>query len=80
MFHMLLLKSTSDNVLVLRQVSDNYLIEQEDWYKVKKILRHKNINKKRYYLIKWKDYFNSENIWKLKDNLNNCLKTIKKHL
>ena len=77
---MLLLKSASDNMSVLRQVSDNYLIKQEDWYEVKKILRHKNISKKRYYLIKWKDYSNSKNIWELEDNLNNCLKTIKKHL
>ena len=49
---MLLLKSILDNMLVLRQVSDNYLIKQEDWYKVEKILKHKNISKKRYYLVK----------------------------
>ena len=58
---MSLLKSASDNMSVLRQVSDNYLIKQEDWYKVEKILRHKNISKKRYYLVKWKSYSNSEN-------------------
>ena len=28
-FHVLLLKSASDNVSVLKQVSDNYLIKQE---------------------------------------------------
>ena len=42
---MLLLKLVSDDMSVLEQVSDNYLIKQEDWYKVKKILKHKNINK-----------------------------------
>ena len=42
-FHILLLKLTSDNMSVLRQVSDNYLIKQEDWYKVKKILQYKEI-------------------------------------
>ena len=51
-FYISLLKSASDNMLVLRYISDNYLIKQEDWYKVKKILRHKNISKKRYYLVK----------------------------
>ena len=30
MFHVLLLESASDNILVLKQVSDNYLIKQED--------------------------------------------------
>ena len=52
MFHVLLLESTSDNVLILKQVSDNYLIKQEDWYEVEKILKHKNINKQRHYLVK----------------------------
>ena len=51
-FYILLLESASNNMSVLRQVSDNYLIKQEDWYEVKKILRHKNISKKRYYLVK----------------------------
>ena len=51
-FHVSLLKPVSDNVLVLKQVSDNYLMKQEDWYKVEKILKHKNINKQRYYLVK----------------------------
>ena len=52
MFYISLLKSVSDNMLIFKQVSDNYLIKQEDWYKVEKILRHKNISKKRYYLVK----------------------------
>ena len=52
MFHVLLLKLILDNMSVLKQVSNNYLIKQEDWYKVEKILRHKNISKKRYYLVK----------------------------
>ena len=77
---MLLLKPVSDNMSVLRQVSNNYLIKQEDWYKVKKILKYKDINKKRYYLVKWKSYFNLENIWELEDNLNDYLEIIKKYL
>ena len=42
-FHVLLLEPVSEKVLMLKQVSDNYLIEQEEWYKVKKILEHKEI-------------------------------------
>ena len=37
---------------VLEQVSDNYLIKQEEQYKVKKILTHKDISKWKYYLVK----------------------------
>ena len=44
-FHVSLLKPASEKVSVLEQVFNNYLIEQEDWHKVKKILKHKNINK-----------------------------------
>ena len=44
-FYVSLLESASDIVLILEQVSDNCLIKQEDWYKVKKILEYKNINK-----------------------------------
>ena len=51
-FHISLLKPASDEVLVLEQVSDNYLMKQEDQYKVKKILKHKNINKQKHYLVK----------------------------
>ena len=37
-FHVSLLESTLNSMSILRQVSDNYLIKQEDEYKVKKIL------------------------------------------
>ena len=79
-FYVLLLKSASDNVLILKQVSDNYLIKQEDWYEVKKILRHKNISHKRHYLFKWKSYSNLENTWELTANLDKCTHIIKSYL
>ena len=44
-FYILLLKSASDNVSVLKKVLNNYLIKQEDWYKIKRILKYKNINR-----------------------------------
>ena len=52
MFYVLLLKSISDNMSILKQVSDNYLIKQEDWYKVKRILKYKDISKQKHYLVK----------------------------
>ena len=51
-FYVSLLKPASDEVLILEQVSDNYLMKQEDQYKVEKILKHKNINKQKHYLVK----------------------------
>ena len=79
-FHISLLEPVLDNVLILKKVSDIYLIKQKDWYEVEKILEHKNINRQRYYLVKWKNYSNSENIWELEWNLNKCLKIIKRYL
>ena len=79
-FHILLLEPASDTVPVLEWVLDDYLMKQKDWYKVKSILKHKNINRQKYYLVKWKNYLNSENIWKSEHNLNECLKIIKRYL
>ena len=78
-FYISLLKPASDIISVLEQVSDNYLIKQEDWYKVEKILKHKNINKQRHYLVKWKSYSNFKNIWKSEENLNKCSEIIEKY-
>ena len=79
-FHIFLLKSAPAEVSVLTQISDNYLMKQEEWYKIEWILKNKNINCKWHYLVKWKEYSNSENMWELIINLNNCKQTIKKYL
>ena len=79
-FYIFLLKSAPVEVPVLTQVSDNYLMKQEEWYKIEKILKHKDINYKQHYLVKWKEYPNSENTWELITNLNNCKQAIKKYL
>ena len=79
-FHILLLEPASSSVPVLGQVPDNYLMEQEDWYEVEKILEHKDISRWKHYLVKWKDYFNSENTWKSEENLDECSETIEKYL
>ena len=51
-FHIFLLKSVSAEVSELTKVSDNYLIKQEEWYEVQRILRHKKINSQWHYLVK----------------------------
>ena len=51
-FHVSLLEPASDTVPVLEQVSDNYLMKQKDQYKVESILKHKNINRQKHYLVK----------------------------
>ena len=64
---------------VLEQVPNNYLMKQEDQYEVEKILEHKNISRQKHYLVKWKGYSDSENIWELKMNLDECSEAIEKY-
>ena len=79
-FYISLLKSVSTEVLILAKISDNYLMKQEGWYKVEQILKHKNINYKWHYLVKWKRYPESKNMWELIMNLNDCEQAIEKYL
>ena len=79
-FHIFLLESVSAEVSELTKVSDNYLIKQEEWYKVQRILRYKKINSQQHYLVKWKRYSDLENTWKLTENLNKCACIIKNYL
>ena len=43
-FHIFLLELMSAEVLELTKISDNYLMKQEEQYKVQRILKHKKIN------------------------------------
>ena len=51
-FYVFLLESALRQVSVLTQISDNYLIKQEEWYEIEKILHHKCINCQQHYLVK----------------------------
>jgi len=51
-------------------------VEFNKEYEIKNILEKKMISEKIYYLVKWKRYNISENIWKFKENLKNCTKTL----
>ena len=52
------------------------LIEINNKYKVETILEKRTISEKSYYFIKWKKYNISENIWKFRDNLKNCVRML----
>ena len=52
------------------------LIKSDNEYKVETILKKRTISRESHYLIKWKKYNISENIWKLRNNLKNCARTL----
>ncbi len=45
-------------------------------YEVENILKKKMISEKAYYLVKWKEYNALKSIWKFKNNLLNCTRTL----
>ena len=51
-------------------------IETDNKYEVETILKKRMISRESHYLIKWKKYNISENIWKLRDNLKNCVRML----
>ncbi len=51
-------------------------VELNEKYHVENILEKQMISEKAHYLVKWKEYNISENMWKLKENLLNCVRTL----
>ena len=51
-------------------------VESDEEYEIENILRKRMINEKAHYLIKWKNYNISENIWELRENLKNSVRTL----
>ncbi len=54
------------------QTTFNYETEEEDTFVVERIIRHRQVNANKEYLIKWKGYPNSENTWEPEEHLTNC--------
>ena len=67
-FHISLLEPAPQNA----QITENVKIEEDDEYEVEKILKHKRINGRPFYLVKWKGYGTSENTWEPIANLKGC--------
>jgi len=72
-FHALMLQCCNQTISL--QITETS-VESDEEYEIENILRRRMINKKVHYLIKWKRYNISENIWKLKENLKNCVRTL----
>jgi len=51
-------------------------VELNKEYQVENILEKRMISEKTHYLVKWKEYNTSENMWELKENLLNCARTL----
>ena len=65
--HAALLKSASDKAKLVKIMNVKKYENQN--YVVKKILEKNQINETDHYLVKWKNYDNSENIWKFIEHL-----------
>lgn len=59
MFYILLLEPVLENIKIAENIELN---KEETEYEVEKILRHKRVNGKPHYLVKWKGYSISENL------------------
>ena len=73
--HAALLKSVSDNAKLTRIMNIEEYKNQN--YIVKKILEKNQINKINHYFVKWKNYDNSENIWKFIEHLEKTQQTLR---
>jgi len=51
-------------------------VKPDKEYQVENILKKRMISGKAHYLVKWKEYNTSENMWELKENLLNCVRTL----
>ena len=65
--HTALIESASENTKLIKIINVKKYKNQN--YIVKKILEKNQIDKINHYFIKWKDYDNSENIWKFIEHL-----------
>jgi len=70
-FHAFMLQHC--NQIILLQITETS-VEFNKEYEVENILEKRMISEKVYYLVKWKNYNISENIWELRKNLKNCVR------
>jgi hypothetical protein len=76
-FHISLLEPAPKNAKIAENVEIDDDTEQE--YEVERILDHKRISGKPYYLVKWEGYDTSENTWEPIENLTNCTALIQQY-
>ena len=73
--HIALLKSASDKVKLMKIMNVEEYENQN--YIIKKILEKNQIDETNHYLVKWKKYDNSENIWKSIEHLEKIQQTLR---
>ena len=72
-FHVFMLQCCNQ-FIPLQIIETSVKLNEE--YQVKNILEQQMISEKTHYLIKWKKYNISENMWKLIENLNSCIRML----
>jgi len=72
-FYTFMLQHCNQNISL--QITETS-VESNEEYKIENILRKRIISEKAHYFVKWKDYNISENIWKFRKNLKNCVRTL----
>ena len=76
--HTALLESASENTKLTKIMNVEKYKNQD--YIVEKILKKDQINKTDHYLVKWKNYDNSENIWESIEHLEKTQQTLRSFL
>lgn len=77
-FHVSLLETTQGNVMV-RAGQDKLEVESPEEYEPEKIIKHRVRDNKNWYLIKWKNYPNSENTWEPIEHLAKSQRLLKNY-
>jgi len=72
-FHAFMLQCC--NQFIPLQIIETF-VEPDKEYKVKDILEKQMISEKTHYLVKWREYNTSENMWKPRENLKNCARAL----
>jgi len=62
-----------------KQLALPVIIEEEEEYKVKKIMNKRKRYSKWEYLVKWKGYITEEDSWKRETNLKNAKETVEEY-
>ena len=55
------------------------VMDQEDWYEVDHIVRHRRKGQRTEYLVRWKDYGPHEDTWEPEGNLKNSKETLNEY-
>jgi len=75
-FHISLLEPAPKNATIAKNIE---IKSEDDEYEVERILDHKRVNGRPFYLVKWEGYYISENTWEPIANLTGCHQLVKEY-